>query len=80
LGDTRGVATGVQLFRHHEDESIVPEVACEDRDGATVWGVGLRYLRKTGARTYLQTLAVANRSRDSQFRREGVFVSYFILF
>jgi len=42
--------------------------------------VGLRYLRKTGPRTYVQALAVANFNRDSRFERDGIFLSYFVVF
>jgi len=80
LETTWGAGTGVQMFRHHEDESLIPEVAFEDRGGSAVWGVGLRYLRKTGPRTYVQALAVANFNRDSRFERDGIFLSYFVVF
>ena len=68
-----GAACGVQLFRHHEDESFVPEVAYQSVDGRSVAGIGLRYLRKTGCRSFLEVLGVANFSSHSQLRREGVF-------
>ena len=80
VSDTAGVALGVQLFRHHEDESFIPEIAWEDRGGEPVWGVGLRYLRKTGPRTFLEILGVANFADDPRFDREGVFVSHTFLF
>lgn len=78
--ETAGVAAGVQLFRHFEDESFIPEVAFEDRAGTPVGGVGLRYLRKLTSRTYIEALGVVNRSRDTQYNRQGVNVSYFIVF
>ena len=74
-----GVAAGVQLFRHHADESIIPEIAIEAPDDRTRWGVGLRYLRKTGRRTYLEVLGVFNFSDDDRLDREGVFISHFFL-
>ncbi|MCA9109253.1 MAG: hypothetical protein KDA52_04845, partial [Planctomycetaceae bacterium] len=49
--DTSGAVFGVQLFRHHEDESLIPEIAIEDTQGDTVGGVSLRYQRKLTPRT-----------------------------
>jgi hypothetical protein len=80
LNDTAGVACGVQLFRHHEDESLVPELSLEFPGGAAVFGVGLRYLRKTGPRTFLEVLGILNESDDPLFDRAGVLVCHtFIL-
>lgn len=78
--DTLGVAFGAQLFRMHRDESWVPEVAFESPGGEPVIGVGLRYLRKTGPRTFLNVLGTANFSNDERFDRQGVFASYTIVF
>jgi hypothetical protein len=78
--ETVGVAFGAQLFRHHEDESIVPEFAWEAPDGQTVFGAGLRYLRKTGPRTFLEVLGVLNWSDDDRFDREGIFAAHTVLF
>ncbi len=78
--DTWGAACGVQLFRHDQDESWVPEVAYEQRDGQPVAAVSLRYLRKTGARTFLEAVGVAAFSDDSRFERRGVFASHSIVF
>lgn len=78
--DTWGAACGVQLFRRHEDESIVPEVAVQSIAGEPVWGLGLRYLRKTGCRSFLEALGVANLSEDRTSRREGIFLAHTILF
>lgn len=78
--DTVGATCGVQLFRHHEDESLIPEFAWEQPDGDPVFGVGLRYLRKTGPQTYLEVLGVINRGRETQHDREGVFVAHTIVF
>ncbi len=75
-----GVALGVQLFRHHEDESLIPEIAWEIPGGQSVFGFGLRYLRKTGPRTFLELLGVVNESDDSDFDRDGVFVSHSWIF
>jgi len=80
LADTAGVALGVQLFRHHEDESIIPEIAFDVPGGEPVLGFGLRYLIKTGPRSFAQVLGVVNFSDDPRFDREGVFVSETILF
>lgn len=78
--DTWGAAAGVQLFRHHEDESLIPEVAFEAPQNVPVWGVGLRYLRKTGRRTFFEAFGVANFSDDRRFVRDGLFLSETILF
>lgn len=78
--DVWGVSTGVQLFRHHEDESIIPEVAFQSPAGEPVWGVGVRYLRKTSRRTFFELLGVANFSDDAAYRREGVFAAETIVF
>jgi hypothetical protein len=80
LADTVGAAFGIQLFRHHEDENLVLEVAWEFPDGESVGGLGLRYLRKTGARTFLEFAGVANWSDDVQYDRTGVSLSHTILF
>lgn len=80
MNDIWGASAGVQLFRHHEDESIIPEVAFQSPEGEPVWGLGLRYLRKTGRRTFFEALGVANVSDDLAFRREGVFLSETIVF
>ena len=78
--DVSGVSIGVQLFRHHDDESLIPEIAWEAPGGRSVAGAGLRYLRKTGARSFLEVLGVINRSNDSRFDREGVFASHSWIF
>jgi hypothetical protein len=79
-GDNWGLALGVQLFRRHDDESIIPEVAFEAPEGNSVFGLGLRYLRKTGPRSFFELLGVAAFSDDPRFDREGVFISQTILF
>jgi hypothetical protein len=73
-----GVSMGVQLFRHHADESFIPEIAYEAPSGVPV--LGLRYMRKLGARTYLESLATFGISDDPTYERQGVFVSYHVLF
>ena len=78
--DNWGAALGVQLFRHHQDESLIPEIAYQSPMGVSVWGLGLRYQRKTSARTFFELLSVFNFSNDSRFDRAGVFASNFILF
>lgn len=80
MTDRYGMAAGVQLFRHHQDESLVPEIAYERADGADVYGLGLQYLRKLGPRTYLDIRGVSGFSSDPRFRREGAFVSYLFVF
>lgn len=75
-----GVALGVQLFRHHQDESFIPEIAFESPDGIAVTGFGLRYLRKTGSRSFFEALGTVTLSDDPRFDREGVFTSYNIEF
>lgn len=75
-----GVALGVQLFRHHQDESLIPEIALESPDGIGVAGFGLRYLRKTGSRSAFEVLATLTLSDDPRFDREGIFTSYNIDF
>jgi hypothetical protein len=75
-----GVACGVQLFRHHQDESFVPEIAFESPDDTPSVGLGLRYLRKTGSRSFFEVLGTFTLSNDPRFDREGVFTSYTILF
>ncbi|MEZ6123008.1 MAG: hypothetical protein R3C49_07520 [Planctomycetaceae bacterium] len=77
---TFGVATGVQLFRHHEDESLIPEFAWEQPGGQSVYGVGLRYLRKTGPQTFLEVLGVINRSSDDRYDRTGIFLAHTLAF
>lgn len=78
--DTLGAALGVQLFRRHDDESFIPEVAWEQPGGEAVWGVGLRWQRKLNARMFLDLQGVKTWSDARQFQREGVFLSTTALF
>ncbi|MCH8046184.1 MAG: hypothetical protein IID44_20925 [Planctomycetes bacterium] len=78
--DTTGLALGVQLFRHHEDESITPEVVFESPGGRPVWGAGLIYQRKTGPRSFFEARGVGTWSNTPAFRRDGVFLAETILF
>lgn len=78
--DNVGAALGWQLFRHEEDESLLPEVAYDAPGGDSVWGVGLRYQRKTGPRSFFEVQGVYNWSDNPTFRREGVFMSETIVF
>lgn len=80
LGETYGASLGMQFFRHHEDESIAPEIAFQSPNGDLVYGLGLRYQRKTGKRTFLEVLGLWNISDNEALRRDGVFVSETILF
>jgi len=77
---TYGLALGVRLFRHNQDEAIIPEFAWQAPDGTSVWGFGLRYQRKTGPRSFFELLGILNYSDDAQHEREGVFLSETILF
>ena len=80
VGDNWGVALGVQLFRHHEDESIIPEIAVQSPMDELVFGCGLRYLRKTSARSFFEVLGIWNISDDPQFDRRGIFVGETLIF
>ena len=80
VDDVWGAAFGVQLFRHHEDESIIPEIAYEAPGGTPVVGFGLRYLRKTSSRTYVEALGIVTIADDPAYDREGVFLSHTIVF
>jgi len=78
--DTIGASIGVQLFRDHEDESITPEIAWEQPQGESVWGVGLRWQRKLGPQIFLDAYGIISRSDNRQLEREGIFVSTFVVF
>jgi hypothetical protein len=78
--DTIGASVGVQLFRDHEDESITPEVAWEQPQGDSVWGLGLRWQRKLGPQIFLDASGIMSWSDNRQLEREGVFVSTFVVF
>lgn len=79
-GDTVGAAAGVQLFRHHQDESIIPEFAIEQVESDTVWGVGLQYERKLSSWIYLNLRGIKTWSDDPALVREGILASTFFLF
>lgn len=78
--DTFGVTLGAQIFRKHEDESFVPELAFEAPGGEAVFGIGMRYLRKTSSRSFLDVLGTWNFSSDPALDRRGGFMSHAILF
>jgi hypothetical protein len=78
--ETWGVALGVQLFRDHEDESFIPEIAVEGPDGDTVLGLGLRYQRKTGPQSFLEILTIYNESNNPAYDRLGFFGGHTIIF
>lgn len=80
FGENWGLVLGAQLFRHHEDESLIPEIAFQSPQNESVFGVGLRYLRKTGVRSFLEVLGTLNYSDDPRFERRGIFLSETILF
>ena len=75
-----GAAIGVQLFRHHQDESLIPEFAYEEQSADAVLGVGLRYRRKLNARTFLELRGLKNWSDNAALRREGLFAATTIVF
>ncbi|MCA9246704.1 MAG: hypothetical protein KDA42_06300 [Planctomycetales bacterium] len=78
--NTTGVALGVQLFGSNEDSSLTPEIAFEAPGGTGVLGIGLRYQRKTGKRSFFDIQAIGNWSDDESLERAGVFASETILF
>lgn len=78
--DTVGASVGVQLFRDHEDESVTPEIAWEQPQGDSVWGLGLRWQRKLGPQIFLDASGIISRSDNRQLEREGIFVSTFVVF
>jgi hypothetical protein len=80
VDDTFGAALGVRLTRHHADEALIPELSYQAPDGNSVWGLGLRYQRKTGPRSFFELLGILNYSDDDRYDREGVFVSETIQF
>ncbi|MGD9857407.1 MAG: hypothetical protein AB7U20_20885, partial [Planctomycetaceae bacterium] len=80
VGESHGAAVGVQLFRHHEDESFIPELAVEEVSNNTAWGVGLRYQRKLTARCFLDLRGLKTWSGFAPLQRDGLFASTFILF
>jgi hypothetical protein len=75
-----GASLGVQLFRLHQDESLIPEFAYENRSSANVWGIGLRYQRKVNSRMFLELSGVRNWSPNPAFERKGVFLSSTVIF
>ena len=79
VADNWGVSLGVQLFRNHEDESLVPEIAVQSPMDQTVFGCGLRYQRKTSSRSFLEVLGILNFSDDPRFERQGIFVGKTII-
>ena len=78
--DSHGASLGVQLFRHHQDESLIPEVAYEEQSADAVWGVGLRYQKKLNARMFLELRGIKSWSDNVALEREGAFASTFIIF
>lgn len=78
--DTIGASLGVQLFRDHEDESLTPEIAWEQPQGDSVWGIGLRWQRKIGPQIFLDASGIISWSDNPLLEREGIFFSTFLLF
>lgn len=80
VGNNWGGVLGVQLFRHHEDESLIPEIAFQAPNDEPVFGLGLRYLRKTSARSFFEVLGTLNFSDDPLYQRRGIFLAETIVF
>ena len=78
--DTVGAAAGVQMFCHHQDASITPEVAVEEVAGQTAWGVGLVGQRKLCSRMFLEFRGLRTWSSEPMLEREGAFASLFVIF
>ncbi|QGJ72259.1 Hypothetical protein PBC10988_39770 [Planctomycetales bacterium 10988] len=78
--DTAGVVLGSQLFRHHKDESIIPEFVYESPQGDSVFGLGLRYFRKLSPQCFLELRGVKTFSEETDYRREGAFTGLSYLF
>lgn len=75
-----GAAVGVQLFRHHQDEAIIPEFAYEEQSADTSLGIGLRYRRKLNTRMFMELRGIKNWSDAAALRREGLFAGTTIIF
>ncbi|MDB4802602.1 hypothetical protein OAH05_01610 [bacterium] len=75
-----GVAIGSQLFRHHQDESFIPEIAYEEVSSEASFGVGLRYRRKVNSRQFIELRGIKNWSEAAALRREGLFASTVVIF
>lgn len=80
MDDVWGVSTGVQLFRHHEDESIIPEVSFVSPEENPFGGWGCDTFARRAAAPISRRLGVANLADDPAFRREGIFIAETILF
>jgi hypothetical protein len=80
LNDTPGVALGVQLFRHNEDQSLTPEVAFQAPGGQGVIGAGLRFQQKTSARSFFELRTLGAWSRDPTLEQYGIFAQESIFF
>jgi hypothetical protein len=78
--DTTGAAAGVQMFCHHQDASLTPEIAVEDVSGHSAWGIGLVGQRKLCPRTYLELRGLKTWSNAPMLRRDGAFASLFVIF
>ncbi len=80
LSDTVGCAIGSRLFRHHEDDAWIPEIALEFPDGNSVLGFGLRWQHRTGKRSFFEAGLIKTFSDDGLYRREGVMATQTIVF
>ncbi len=78
--ESHGAALGVQLFRDHQDESLIPEVAYEERSADSVLGLGVRYQRKLNARMFMELRGIKSWSDNQAYEREGVFASTVVVF
>lgn len=75
-----GAAIGVQLFRRHQDESLIPELAYEQVRTDAVFGAGVRYRRKLNARQFFELRGIGSWSDNPALRREGFFSSLTTIF
>ena len=78
--DTAGVALGVQMFGHHDDYFLVPEIAFEAPQGDAAFAFGLDFQIKTGTRSFFTARGIATASDNEELRRNGVFLSETIVF
>lgn len=74
--DVSGAALGVQIFRHHENESWTPEISCENRDTGQVWAAGITFQRKLSRRWFMELSGVRTWTNDPTLRdRTGLLLS-----
>lgn len=78
--DTTGAAAGVQMFCHHQDASLTPEIAVQDVAGRTAWGIGLVGQQKLCARMFFELRGLKTWSSEPTLQREGAIASVFVIF